>query len=95
MIAFTKFKSGFVHLLPSTLCVLISQVVLRVDKTHCTALVFVGLATTELGQLDQAYAAFTRATTNHSDVPLSWQVSMQMGLLVRLFLPMPQVCCCP
>ncbi|XP_065183306.1 superkiller complex protein 3-like [Sycon ciliatum] len=49
------------------------KVVLRADKNNYMALIFIGVATSELQQLDQAYAAFTKATNSNPELPLAWQ----------------------
>ena len=47
---------------------------LKADKTNYNALVFFGKCASELGQLDQARAAYRKAIESDDTQPLAWQV---------------------
>ncbi|RMX42608.1 hypothetical protein pdam_00013366 [Pocillopora damicornis] len=49
------------------------KVVLKADKTNYNALVFFGKCASELGQLDQAHAAYRKAIESDDTQPLAWQ----------------------
>lgn len=64
VIALSTFTSNWLFL----------QVVLKADKTNYNALVFFGKCASELGQLDQAHAAYRKAIESDDTQPLAWQV---------------------
>lgn len=47
---------------------------MKADKTNYNALVFFGKCASELGQLDQAHAAYRKAIESDDTQPLAWQV---------------------
>lgn len=54
--------------------VFLHQAVLKQENNNYNAWVFIGVAATELQQLDQAQAAYAKATELEPEQLLAWQV---------------------
>ena len=62
------------------------QSILKHDKNHYTALVFVGVAAEGLDQEEQALMAYNKAVQIDTSKELAWQVSLPVLLLLRSLL---------
>ena len=63
---------------------------LKADKANYNALVFYGKCASELGQADQAHAAYQKAIESDNTQPLAWQVKNHILVKRSWFMLMAQ-----